>query len=491
MAYVDKLENIIVVAGGLVHAAAIVDGWNGYKVISNGVVVLNADVAFSATGTLYDDATYRYYYNAQLDTLSNNAHVSFHGVELPQDQTQNRYIVTAVYDLGSTSWIVTFTPDFEETDIVSTTNLQDKSVTLAKMDDLANAKVILGSSSNRPTAITPSGDWTMNNTGVTVISNDAITNAKINTNAAISISKLAAGTNGQLPITNAGVPTWTTLSGDVTMDASGVTTMNPSTYHDLWTPGVGSESILQVNSSIANTATGVNGISAGLGSNAAGDQSIAVGFECEADEQGSVAMGIQTKATRTNATAFGNLTTANAPAATALGDLSRANRFSQLSLASSNKAGTYPTDSYTQESLLSQGTVTTDGTSTMLSYDGTAVFSVEIPTNAILAFECMITAFQRGGSSGTVGDAAMWQVTGLIKNVSGTVAFVDTRIFIDNTGAASTTTVQRAADTGATAWTLGVVADNTNKSLNFVATGAVNKTIVWNSSMVINEIKYT
>jgi uncharacterized membrane protein len=45
---------------------------------------------------------------------------------------------------------------------------------------------------------------------VATIATGAVTNAKISASAAISVSKLAAGTNGYVLQTVAGVPTWTT-----------------------------------------------------------------------------------------------------------------------------------------------------------------------------------------------------------------------------------------------------------------------------------------
>jgi hypothetical protein len=52
---------------------------------------------------------------------------------------------------------------------------------------------------------------------------DSITNAKVKTDAAIALSKLASGTSGQIIVANAsGVPTYVTLSGDATISNTGV-----------------------------------------------------------------------------------------------------------------------------------------------------------------------------------------------------------------------------------------------------------------------------
>lgn len=58
------------------------------------------------------------------------------------------------------------------------------------------------------------------------ILNDTILNADINTNAGIALSKLASGTSAQVIVANAsGVPTYATLSGDVTISNTGVATI--------------------------------------------------------------------------------------------------------------------------------------------------------------------------------------------------------------------------------------------------------------------------
>ena len=61
----------------------------------------------------------------------------------------------------------------------------------------------------------------------TMIADGTIVNADINNSAAIALSKLASGTSGQVVIANAsGVPTYVTLSGDVTVSNTGVATIS-------------------------------------------------------------------------------------------------------------------------------------------------------------------------------------------------------------------------------------------------------------------------
>jgi len=60
----------------------------------------------------------------------------------------------------------------------------------------------------------------------TMIADGTIVNSDINASAAIALSKLASGTSGQVVIANGtGVPTYTTISGDITISSTGVATI--------------------------------------------------------------------------------------------------------------------------------------------------------------------------------------------------------------------------------------------------------------------------
>jgi len=95
---------------------------------------------------------------------------------------------------------------------------------------LANAtagQVLLGTTTTGVvTATTLSGDVTINGAGVTAIGSNVIVNADVNASAAIALSKLASGTAGQVVVANgSGVPTYTTISGDITVSSTGVATI--------------------------------------------------------------------------------------------------------------------------------------------------------------------------------------------------------------------------------------------------------------------------
>jgi hypothetical protein len=95
---------------------------------------------------------------------------------------------------------------------------------------LANAtagQILLGTTTTGVvTATTVTGDVTITGAGVTAIASNTIVNADINSAAAISLSKLASGSSAQVVLGNAtGVPTFTTISGDIAVSNTGVVTI--------------------------------------------------------------------------------------------------------------------------------------------------------------------------------------------------------------------------------------------------------------------------
>ncbi len=95
-------------------------------------------------------------------------------------------------------------------------------IAYSKLAAMTTGQILLGNA-GVPTATTLGGDISVGATGTATIANSAITNAKVSASAAIDYSKLATLNTGQILLGNAGVPTATTLSGDVTVGATGVT----------------------------------------------------------------------------------------------------------------------------------------------------------------------------------------------------------------------------------------------------------------------------
>jgi len=94
----------------------------------------------------------------------------------------------------------------------------------SKLANITAGQVLLGNASNVPTATALSGDVTVDSSGVTAISSGVIVNADVNASAAIDFSKLASLASANILIGNASnVATSTAVTGDVTISNAGVT----------------------------------------------------------------------------------------------------------------------------------------------------------------------------------------------------------------------------------------------------------------------------
>ena len=105
-------------------------------------------------------------------------------------------------------------------------------IAFSKLASLTNGAVLIGNGSNVATAVTPTGDVTISNAGVTSISSGVIVNADINANAEIAVSKLADGDARQLLQTDAagtGVEWASNIDIPGTLDVTGVGTFDAAT----------------------------------------------------------------------------------------------------------------------------------------------------------------------------------------------------------------------------------------------------------------------
>ncbi len=100
-------------------------------------------------------------------------------------------------------------------------------VALNKLASGTSAQIIVCNGSGVPTYTGMTGDITISNAGVSAIGTGVIVNADVNASAAISVSKLAAGTAGQVLLNNATpTPTWTSMSGNATISNTGILTIS-------------------------------------------------------------------------------------------------------------------------------------------------------------------------------------------------------------------------------------------------------------------------
>jgi hypothetical protein len=97
----------------------------------------------------------------------------------------------------------------------------------SKLADATAGQVLLGTTTSGViTATTLSGDVTITGSGVTSIASGVIVNADVSASAAIALSKLESGTSAQVVLANSsGVPTYTSVSGDVTITNAGATSI--------------------------------------------------------------------------------------------------------------------------------------------------------------------------------------------------------------------------------------------------------------------------
>lgn len=104
-------------------------------------------------------------------------------------------VPSAILGLGSDNgYLQIYVPNLSALGALSGTAITDNTIALAKLTELASGRIILGNSSDRPTAVAMSGDATLSNTGALTIANSAITNVKVDASAAIARTKLATGT---------------------------------------------------------------------------------------------------------------------------------------------------------------------------------------------------------------------------------------------------------------------------------------------------------
>jgi hypothetical protein len=122
---------------------------------------------------------------------------------------------------------------------------------------------------------------------------------------------------------------------------------------------------------------------------------------------------------------------------------------------------------------------TASAASTNLS--ASSVNRINVQANRTFGFRITVTARQSAGAAGTVGDSAVWYITGCIKRDGSN----NTVLVGVPTG---TGTPSGFNDAGAALWTVSVTADDTNEALNVTVQGEANKTIQWCIGVVDAEI---
>ena len=130
--------------------------------------------------------------------------------------------------LGSTA--IAFTSFFNSavadgsiTDVKIASNA---AIAFSKLASLTAGNLLVGSAGNVVTSVALSGDATLAASGALTIANSAITNAKVDANAAIAFSKLEGLDSGRIIVGNgSNVAAGVAMSGDATIAASGALTI--------------------------------------------------------------------------------------------------------------------------------------------------------------------------------------------------------------------------------------------------------------------------
>lgn len=246
-----------VASGAQNETITLSDPYQQYIITSGGISYTAADsLTITLSGTPYYGMKLEIVYAANI-TLANHVDAKIVFTDggsgytikgdgsgnLPAIFSKKRFILTAVYN-GST-WVYNVLASADNSDIINNASISEiAGITPAKLA-LAEGSVIVGNSSTvgvaldastdgyimvgngtTITSVAVSGDITLTNAGVTAIATGVIVNADINASAAIAFSKLAPLTSGNILVGSAGnVATSVAMSGDVTIDNAGATTI--------------------------------------------------------------------------------------------------------------------------------------------------------------------------------------------------------------------------------------------------------------------------
>ena len=122
-------------------------------------------------------------------------------------------------------------------------------IALSKLESISEGYLLVGpTSGGAPAAVALSGDISITAAGVASIAAGVIVDADINASAAISLSKLAAGSSAQIIVANgSGVPTYVAMSGDVTISNAGVTAIGSAKVtNDMLAGSIADSKLLQI-----------------------------------------------------------------------------------------------------------------------------------------------------------------------------------------------------------------------------------------------------
>lgn len=392
-------------------------------------------------------------------TLAGN-HIFILGTQIPDGLADKDFDVFGFYN-GS-DWEISFLPDFQDTNIISTDNLLDDCVTNDKLAKMLRGTVKVGGVSDAPTDLVSSvsgniligdgtdikslavtGDIGITGAGLTTIVADAVDNTKLANmvrgtvkvgGVANAPTDLVASTSAQILIGNGTDLISVPVTGDVTISAAGVTTINPSAIPEsIWELGSGTLSAQTIGTTCNSNgnysiAEGFATTSSGNFSHAEGAGTTSSGVDSHAEGYLSVASGIAAHAEGTNNLASGQNSHAEGGNTKSSGIYSHAEGLESVAhihSSSASSSGMFAIQGDAQRLEVQLKKATTDATPAyMLLGDGAT--EITIPTDCSMNLILRVLAVQNGGAGGTVGDTFSQIIKLAVANIAGVSAVVPT-----------------------------------------------------------------
>ncbi len=146
-------------------------------------------------------------------------------------------------------------------------------------------------------------------------------------------------------------------------------------------------------------------------------------------------------------------------------------------------AGTFATPGDAQTRELIARRQSTSATAVVLTTDNAAAGTgnqLVLPNNSTFLVKLLVNARQTGGTAGTAGDSAGWEVTALVKRGANAASTT----LIGGGGASLAPTYNDAATA---AWRLAVTADTTSGCIGLAGTGEANKNVNWMARLLSAE----
>jgi hypothetical protein len=490
--------------------------------VLDGSATLSSSWTVQGSGTPVAGDKFTVIYTSTLTVGANT--VTIFGQQLTSSQAlAGDLVVTAIYD--GTTWQSVVTQNATTTSWVETAFLQDNSVTLAKLQGITRGNTIVGDASGDPALLDCSADDSIvggdGNDIKSLTQDTGNSNVTYNRNGAGTFTlNVDSGTNSleQYDESNSS-PTANTVTGanstatgtnnTVSADTSHVNGSN-NTISGSAGGNVHGDSCTVTQSGFAAgsncSSTGVYAMAGGRSNTASGNRSAAWGGQSnqalgeydfvtgftnvsDASSTGQTLTGRNNTSTGSDTFATNSNNSPSGDKSSAFGEYAQPTRTAQWSL-SSGKQDTGNASTYAQLSGITAFKSTTDATPATLEIGGTGTGTISIPSEGMFKCKVEATCYQTGGSSGTAGDAAAWEISFCIKRVGSATSLLGTPTYWTDAGTGSATP-QTYANDAALGATIVITADDTNESVSITATGEANKNLDWQAAIIGIDSKHS